>query len=223
MFDTIACRYDVANRWISLGCDLRWRRRLVELAELEPGSRALDCACGTGDLALLLKQAVGSTGFVIGIDVSGEMLELARRKARLAKLELKLAVADFHRLPFDDDTFDAATIGFGVRNAADPAACLKEMARAVRPGGKVLVLESGLPANLLWRAAYKVYARYMIPLLGGVITGTPQAYKYFRDTTAEFPSGRDFIALMSNCGVFRETMMQPQLGGVAYIYRGVVS
>src|SRR5437660_3609955 len=141
MFASIAARYDVANEVLSLGVHKGWRRAAVRISEAAAGQRVLDCATGTGDLALEFKRAVGPAGEVIGTDFCAEMLRSAPDKAAKAGLEVRFAVADALSLPYADARFDIASIAFGIRNVDDPVACLREMARVVKPGGSVIVLE----------------------------------------------------------------------------------
>src|SRR5262249_40080375 len=153
--------------------------------------RVLDCATGTGDLALELKRAVGPAGEAIGTDFCAEMLEPAPAKAARAGLEVRFAVADALSLPFGDARFDVASIAFGIRNADHPRRCLREMARVVKPGGSVIVLEFGQPRGA-FGALFRAYSRGVMPLVGGLMTGNRAAYQYLPRTAAAFPAGEKF-------------------------------
>jgi demethylmenaquinone methyltransferase/2-methoxy-6-polyprenyl-1,4-benzoquinol methylase len=220
MFATIAPRYDLANELLSLGIHRRWRRSLVKRAGLPAGASVLDCATGTGDLALEFARAVGPTGSVTGIDFCEPMLAGARDKARAAGLEIDFRQADAQNLPFDGGRFDLTSIAFGIRNVDDPARCLREMARVVRPGGQVWVLEFGQPAGP-FGALYRFYNWAVVPNLGHLVTGKRSPYRYLPTTAKAFPAGDRFLSLMREAGVFSETSAVPLTFGVAYLYRGI--
>jgi demethylmenaquinone methyltransferase / 2-methoxy-6-polyprenyl-1,4-benzoquinol methylase len=221
MFASIARRYDAANEVLSLGVHRAWRRAAVRLSGARPGQRVLDCATGTGDLALAFKRAVGPAGEVVGTDFCAEMLEAAPRKARRAGLEVQFEVADVLALPYPDASFDVASIAFGIRNVDDPVRCLREMARVVRPGGRVVVLEFGQPRGP-FGALFRVYSRQVMPAIGGLLTGNRAAYEYLPRTAAAFPAGDRFLALMDEAGSFADRSATPLLAGTAYVYVGTV-
>ncbi len=221
MFARIAPRYDDANDILSFGLHRAWRRRVVQLAQARAGQRVLDCATGTGDLALAFKKIVGASGQVIGTDFCAPMLASAPAKARRAHLDVTFEVADVLALPYDDNSFDIASIAFGIRNVDSPAQCLREMARVVRSGGRVAVLEFGQPSGL-FRVPYTFYSRYVMPALGGLLTGDRSAYEYLPRTAAAFPCQGRFLALMDSVGVFASARFIPFLFGIAYLYLGEV-
>jgi demethylmenaquinone methyltransferase / 2-methoxy-6-polyprenyl-1,4-benzoquinol methylase len=222
MFSSIAERYDVTNVVLSLGIDRLWRRVTVRESGAGPGARVLDCATGTGDLALALRRAVGKEGSVLGMDFCAEMLVPAREKARRAGLEdVRFEVGDALALPYPAHAFDIATIAFGIRNVDDPVRCLREMARVVRPGGRVVVLEFGQPSGA-WGGLYRFYSRRLMPLLGGLLTGNREAYAYLPRTAAAFPAGERFLALMDEADAFSARRARPLTGGVAYVYTAEV-
>ena len=221
MFASIAPRYDAANQVLSLGVHRGWRRKAVALSGAAPGQRVLDCATGTGDLALEFKRAVGQGGEVIGTDFCAEMLEAAPEKARRAGLPVTFAVADVLALPYPDDRFDVASIAFGIRNVDDPVRGLREMARVVKPGGRVVVLEFGQPAGA-FGALYRFYSRVVMPRVGHWLTGDRAAYEYLPQTAAAFPAGERFLALMDEVGAFASRSAAPLTFGTAWIYVGVV-
>ncbi|TMA86549.1 MAG: bifunctional demethylmenaquinone methyltransferase/2-methoxy-6-polyprenyl-1,4-benzoquinol methylase UbiE [Deltaproteobacteria bacterium] len=220
MFASIARRYDTANEVLSLGIHKGWRRAAVQLSGARAGQRVLDCATGTGDLALEFKRAVGPPGEVIGTDFCAEMLQTAPAKAAREGLEVKFALADALALPYPDGQFDIASIAFGIRNVDDPLRCLREMARVVKPGGCVIVLEFGQPRGP-FGALFRAYSRGVMPVVGGLLTGNRAAYEYLPRTAAAFPSGEKFRALMGEAGAFRASEAHPLTFGTAYVYRGV--
>ena len=220
MFASIARRYDAANEVLSLGVHRGWRRAAVRISGARPGHRVLDCATGTGDLALEFKREVGQEGEVIGTDFCAEMLESAPGKARRAGLEVRFAVADALALPYPDASFDVASIAFGIRNVDDPLRCLREMSRVVKPGGSVVVLEFGQPRGA-FGALFRTYSKTVMPLIGGALTGNRAAYRYLPRTAAAFPAGDRFLALMAESGAFSRSEAHPLTFGTAYVYRGV--
>ena len=220
MFATIAPRYDLANELLSLGVHRRWRRTLVKRAGLPASSVVLDCATGTGDLALELARAVGPSGSVTGIDFCEPMLVGAREKASAAGRAIDFRQADAQSLPFESGCFDLVSIAFGIRNVDDPVKCLREMARVVRPGGQVWVLEFGQPRGL-FGGLYRFYNWAVVPNLGHLVTGKRSPYRYLPSTAKAFPAGDRFLALMKEAGVFSEMAAFPLTFGVAYLYRGV--
>ena len=221
MFASIARRYDAANQVLSLGVHRGWRRAAVRLSGAVPGDRVLDCATGTGDLALAFKRAVGPTGEVVGTDFCAEMLETAPAKARRAGLQVRFEVADALALPFADGSFDVASIGFGIRNVDDPVRCLREMARVVRSRGRVVVLEFGQPRGA-FGALFRVYSKQIMPRVGGLLTGNRAAYEYLPRTAAAFPAGERFLGLMDEAGAFAQRSATPLLAGTACVYVGTV-
>ncbi len=221
MFASIAPKYDAANQVLSLGVHGRWRRAAVRLSAVKPGQRVIDCATGTGDLALEFKRAVGQSGEVVGTDFCAEMLVPAPAKARKAGLPVEFQVADALALPFAPGAFDVASIAFGIRNVDDPVACLRELARVVRPGGRVVVLEFGQPRGL-FGALFRAYSRVAMPALGGLLTGNRAAYEYLPRTAAAFPAGDRFLSLMDEAGSFAARTATPLLFGTAFVYVGTV-
>ena len=221
MFASIAGRYDAANQVLSLGIHKGWRRSAVKLSQAAPGQRVLDCATGTGDLALEFKRAVGERGQVIGTDFCPEMIAPAPGKAARARLDVRFSVADALALPFGNAQFDVASIAFGIRNVADPLRCLRELARVVKPGGRVVVLEFGQPGGA-FGALYRVFSSRVMPAVGGLITGNRAAYEYLPRTAAAFPAGERFLGLMHEAGTFSQCTATPLTLGTAFVYCGVV-
>ncbi|PAU93622.1 bifunctional demethylmenaquinone methyltransferase/2-methoxy-6-polyprenyl-1,4-benzoquinol methylase UbiE [Aliifodinibius salipaludis] len=221
MFADIADDYDRVNTILSFGIHHIWRDRAVSLSGAKLGDRVLDCATGTGDLALEFKEVVGDEGYVLGTDFCAEMIEHAPAKAKENNLVVDFEVADAMDLPYEDDIFDISSIAFGIRNVDDPVQALKEMSRVVVSGGKVVVLEFGQPKGLL-KYPYELYSQYIMPTLGGWISGNREAYTYLPRTSAEFPAGNDFVALMEKAGSFSSHSFEKLTGGIAYIYVGTV-
>src|SRR5919199_368187 len=216
MFDRIARVYDLMNSVMTVGLHQRWRERAADLAELRPGDRALDVATGTGDLAMALERRVGPRGEVVGSDFSEAMLELARAKAPDVEFEWGNAL----ELPYPDDSFDAATVGFGARNFSDLARGLAEMTRVVRPGGRVVVLEITTPERPPLSWFFRVWFDRLVPLLGRV-AGDPDAYSYLPDSVRRFPNARGLAAAMTAVGLVRVRWLLTA-GGIIAIHSGEV-
>ena len=219
MFASIAPRYDLANRLLSFGADGLWRRRLARLGGLQDGQHALDCACGTGDVALALKRAGGSEARVCAVDFCPQMLNLARRKSAARNLPVEYRQADILDLPYPDGSFDLVTIAFGVRNLADVPAGLGEMSRVLKPRGRLLVLEFGQPQLPLFKWPFYLYSRWVLPALGGLLTGSSQPYRYLHETASTFPHGSAFIELLKRVPALGQPVARPLITGVAYLYR----
>lgn len=222
MFTQIAPRYDAANDVMSLGVHRLWRKVAVRLSGAKPGHAVLDCATGTGDLALAFKRAVGPTGTVLGTDFNAGMLSFAPKKAQAAGLEVTFEVADAMKLPYETARFDVASISFGIRNVDDPKVCLGELARVVKPGGRVVVLEFGQPGGL-FGLFFRQYARFVMPLIGQLLTGNRAAYEYLPRTAAAFPAGERFVQLMRDTGRYATAECHPLLAGLANVYVGTVA
>jgi len=221
MFSSIATRYDVTNEVLSFGIHRLWRRTAIRHSGAKEGDAILDCATGTGDLALAFKRKVGASGRVMGTDFCKEMLDSAPAKAAREGLQVEFQVADAMALPFADATFDVASISFGIRNVDDPVKCLKEMARVVRPGGRVVVLEFGQPTGL-FGGLFKLYSKVIMPAIGGLLTGNRAAYEYLPRTAAAFPAGDKFLSLMDQAGAYKERVAHPLTFGTSYVYVGTV-
>ncbi len=223
MFSEIASGYDRANTILSGGIHHLWRKRVVKWAHTHAGARVIDCATGTGDLAIEFKKAVGPTGYVLGTDFCAEMLAFAPAKAKSKALEIEFETADVTRLPYDTASFDVASIAFGIRNVDRPKVALTELARVVKPGGKVMILEFGQPQTAIIRGFYDGYSRHVLPKIGGLITGRSQAYQYLQDSSAQFPCRENFLNLMRETKMFSKVDFKPLTFGVSYMYRGIVA
>jgi demethylmenaquinone methyltransferase/2-methoxy-6-polyprenyl-1,4-benzoquinol methylase len=196
MFDRISGFYDVMNSVMTAGLHHRWRARAADLAALAPGDSALDVACGTGDLAIELARRVGAGGEVIGSDFSEEMLARARAKAPGLAWEWGNAL----ELPYAGGRFDAATVGFGARNFSDLERGLAEMARVVKPGGRVVVLEITTPSKPPLSTFYRVWFDHVVPLIGR-LTGEQEAYTYLPSSVRRFPGPEGLAAAMQRAGL----------------------
>jgi demethylmenaquinone methyltransferase/2-methoxy-6-polyprenyl-1,4-benzoquinol methylase len=224
MFDRIAGLYDRMNTVMTAGLHHQWRRRATDLAELEPGRRALDVATGTGDLALELAGRVGAGGEVVGVDFSERMLELARAKAaeRAASLggaSVRFETGNALALDYRDGEFDAATVGFGARNFSDLDRGLSEMARVVRPGGRVVVLEITTPRRPPLSTFFGLWFDRIVPELGRLVD--TQAYSYLPSSVRRFPGPEELAADMWSAGL-RDIRYVLTAGGIIALHVGVV-
>jgi len=225
MFDGIAARYDVMNRVMSFGIDKDWRRRAVAELDLAAGGsrttprRVLDLATGTGDLAIAICRSHAGAS-VVGVDPSSGMLAVGKKKADDEGLSdrIQLLEAEAEQLPFDDASFDAVSIAFGIRNVADRPRGLREMCRVTRPGGRVVILELSEPRAGLMSSLAKLHVRHVVPLLGSLIGGKRE-YGYLQASIAAFPAAEEFAAMIGEAGleVLRVT---PLTMGVAHLFVG---
>jgi len=196
MFDRVARRYDLVNTVLSGGTDSGWRRKAARATGLAAGGSALDIACGSGKLTTVLAKIAGDGGRVVGLDFSPQMLEVARRD----NPAIEFIEGDALRLPFEDASFDASTIAFGLRNLADPVRGLREMLRVVKPGGRAVVLEFVRPPKNVFGSAYRIYLRTMLPAIGGVISGQPTAYRYLSSTIDSYRTPEELSAMAVAAG-----------------------
>jgi demethylmenaquinone methyltransferase/2-methoxy-6-polyprenyl-1,4-benzoquinol methylase len=217
MFDRIAGPYDAMNTLMTAGLHHRWRERAVELAGVGPGSRVIDVATGTGDLAIALARAVEPGGEVLACDFSEQMLARARTKAP----QLRFEWADALALPYASDRFDAATVGFGARNFSDLPRGIEEMARVVRPGGRVVILEITRPTREPLASFYRAWFDRIVPALGRV-AGDGAAYSYLPSSVKRFPAPRELAAVMDACGL-RAINYVLTAGGIIAIHVGEVA
>ena len=217
MFDRIAGLYDRMNSVMTAGLHHEWRRRAADLADLSPGDRALDVATGTGDLALELAARVAPGGEVVGIDFAEKMLELARAKA--GETNVRFETGNALALDFPDGAFDAATVGFGARNFSDLDRGLAEMARVVRPGGRVVVLEITTPRRPPLSTFFELWFDHAIPALGRVVDS--QAYSYLPLSVRRFPGPDELAAIMWRCGL-RQIRYVLTAGGIIALHVGMV-
>lgn len=203
MFSTIAPRYDLLNRLLSLGVDGYWRTFAVGQLPRVRNASILDVATGTCDVALEIMKRYPPDARVTGVDFSEGMLELGREKVKKAGYQDRIDVrfADVTSLPFDDDTFDASIIAFGIRNVQDYKKGISEMARVVKPGGKVVILEFTSIQNRLFRAPYRFYITKVLPFIGELVSGKKGAYKYLPSSMLEFPGPEEFKKAIEGAGL----------------------
>lgn len=222
MFSEIAGNYDKANTVLSGGVHHLWRKKLVSLAKVKNGNSVLDCATGTGDLAIEFAKAVAPDGLVIGTDFCQEMVDLAPAKAnKLGLGNISFKTADVTKLPFEDQQFDISSISFGIRNVEDMSKGISELCRVVKPGGQVFILEFGQPNIPVFKQIYNWYSNQVLPTVGGWVTGKKDAYQYLQKTSANFPCREEMLDRMRESGQFSHVEFHSLTGGVAYIYRGV--
>jgi demethylmenaquinone methyltransferase/2-methoxy-6-polyprenyl-1,4-benzoquinol methylase len=219
MFDRIAPRYDLLNRVMTAGLDGRWRESAAAAADLAAGDAALDVCTGTGDLAFALARRVTPSGRVVGLDFAEAMLAQAREKAGVRGVDARFVQGDALALPFGDDEFDAATVAFGIRNVADLDAGLAEMARVVRPGGRVVILEITAPRRLRW--FYDLWFDRLVPLLGRLLGRDGDAYSYLPASVKRFPEAPALAARMAAAGL-RDVRWQRFAGGIVALHYGRV-
>ena len=219
MFDAIAWRYDRLNHLLSAGMDKRWRRRAVRELKLTANDRVIDVCSGTADLAIESVGVTGGAGQVVGIDFSGAMLAIGLDKIRRAGLASRASLArgDAMALPFADREFDAATIAFGIRNVSDPMAGCRELRRVLRPGGRLAILEFGMPETPILASMYAWYFRHVLPRIGRLVSRHTDAYEYLPASVAEFPSGTAFVTILRQAGFSSARCVRLALGAV-YLY-----
>jgi demethylmenaquinone methyltransferase/2-methoxy-6-polyprenyl-1,4-benzoquinol methylase len=222
LFQSIAHGYDRANDAMTGGMARLWRKKLVLWSDVRPGDKVLDCATGTGDLAIEFAKVVGPRGQVTGTDFCSGMLDHAPGKAMRAGVKVRFEIADAMALPYKDRTFDIVTISYGIRNVADPVKAISEMARVTKSGGRVLILETGDQQNPVLKTAFSWYFRNVVPRIGGWITGKREAYEYLQKSSSQFPSEDRFLDLMRKTGRFRTFDYQSLVGGASFIYKGTV-
>jgi demethylmenaquinone methyltransferase/2-methoxy-6-polyprenyl-1,4-benzoquinol methylase len=219
MFDRIAGVYDLMKTAMTAGMHHRWRERAAARAELEPGGAALDVCCGTGDLAFELAHRVGPQGAVIGCDFSESMLELARRKAASRGLDqVRFEWADALELPYPDASFDAVTVGFGARNLVDLEGGLRELARCLKPGGRLVILEITQPRRPPLSTFYSLWFDRIVPVLG-TVAGDRDAYAYLPKSVKRFPAPPHLAQLMAAAG-FERIGYLVLAGGIIAIHKG---
>jgi demethylmenaquinone methyltransferase/2-methoxy-6-polyprenyl-1,4-benzoquinol methylase len=221
MFDRIATRYDLMNSVMSAGLHHRWRSRAADLASLREGEVALDVCCGTGDLALELKRRVGAGGKVVGLDFSEPMLALARAKSVRLDAGVEFRHGNALELPFADASFDAATVGFGVRNLVDLRRGVLELARVVRPGRRVVILEITTPTRPPLSWFYGLWFDRIVPMLG-TLAGDRDAYSYLPQSVRRFPPALELAELMHGCGLV-DVRFLLLAGGIVAVHAGTVA
>ncbi|MCM5528056.1 MAG: bifunctional demethylmenaquinone methyltransferase/2-methoxy-6-polyprenyl-1,4-benzoquinol methylase UbiE [Chitinophagaceae bacterium] len=220
MFNQIAFRYDFLNRFLSMGIDKGWRRKAIRLLKPLQPKRVLDVATGTGDVAILTWKMLKPTE-IIGIDISEGMLDFGRKKLKTKGLEkyIRLESGDSETINHPDNSFDAVTVAFGVRNFEDLEKGLREMNRVLRPGGQLIVLEFSKPKTGGFRNLYNFYMGLVAPQFGKLFSKSREAYQYLNDSVKAFPEGPDFITILNKTG-YCDTAMKPLSLGICTIYSG---
>ncbi len=220
MFDNISHKYDFLNHFLSLGIDIRWRKKAIKLLkDIEP-KQILDIATGTGDFAI--ESLKLNPDHVTGVDISEGMLNVGRQKLKKRKLDDKITLTsgDSENLPFEDNKFDAIIVAFGVRNFENLEKGLSEMFRVLRPGGKVVVLEFSKPKRFPFKQLYNFYFKNILPTLGKTISKDNAAYTYLPESVRSFPDGKDFTSILDKLG-FKDTVCKPLTLGISSIYTGI--
>jgi demethylmenaquinone methyltransferase/2-methoxy-6-polyprenyl-1,4-benzoquinol methylase len=219
MFDNIAHRYDFLNHFLSLGIDKRWRKKAISFLQKEKPGLILDIATGTGSFAI--EALTLNPEAIKGIDISEQMLERGRQKIKKLKLEKKIELiqGDSEKINFNSESFDAVTVGFGVRNFENLSKGLSEIYRVLKKDGTLVVLEFSNPEKFPVKQAYNFYFQNILPFIGKIISKDKRAYQYLPESVKAFPSGKDFIKLLDNAG-FTNTKCLPLSFGIASIYTG---
>lgn len=220
MFNNIAPYYDLLNRVLTLGIDQQWRKKAMKQLKADNPKMILDVATGTADLALEVVKHVDAEK-VIGIDISTDMLAIGRKKIEKKNLQhvITLEEGDSENLPFEDNTFDAITVAFGVRNFENLEKGLAEMLRVLKPDGKVIVLEFSKPTLFPFKQLFNIYFKYILPTIGRLTSKDPKAYKYLYESVQAFPDGKNFVAILERLG-YQSTQFTPLSLGICSIYLG---
>ncbi|AJH13833.1 bifunctional demethylmenaquinone methyltransferase/2-methoxy-6-polyprenyl-1,4-benzoquinol methylase UbiE [Myroides profundi] len=217
MFDTISGNYDNLNRMITFGTDQGWRRKVLKLVSEQKPNTILDIATGTGDLAILLSKTKATK--IIGLDLSAGMLEVGKQKIKALNLDnrIEMVQGDSENLPFEDNTFDAITVGFGIRNFEDLEKGLSEILRVLKPGGIFVILETSVPTKFPFKQGYFFYTQNVMPFMGKLFSKDQKAYKYLSDSAKNFPFGEALNNILRKVG-FKDVKHLPQTMGIATIY-----
>lgn len=217
MFNTISKEYDTLNRVISFGIDVKWRKKVVKIVRAAKATQILDIATGTGDLAINLAQIRHSK--IVGLDISEGMLSVGRKKIEKLQLnnQIEMVIGDSENIPFKNNTFDAITVAFGVRNFENLENGLSEILRVLKKGGIFVVLETSVPTKTPFKQGYNFYSTTILPTIGKLFSKDKYAYKYLSNSAAQFPFGEAFNNILQKIG-FIEVENIPQTFGVASIY-----
>lgn len=218
MFDTISGDYDGLNRVISFGIDIKWRKKVVELISAQHPKMVLDIATGTGDLAIAMADTNAEK--IIGLDISSGMLEIGKQKIDKKGLssKIEMVLGDSENMPFEDNTFDAITVAFGVRNFEHLERGLKDILRVLKPGGIFVILETSVPTKTPYKQGYGLYTKNVLPLIGRAFSKDRSAYKYLCESASIFPYGEALNNILRKTG-FINVEDFPQTFGVATIYK----
>ena len=217
MFDTISGNYDGLNRVISFGTDIKWRKKVLAMVKSKNPTTILDIATGTGDLAILMSETGASK--IVGLDISAGMLEVGRKKIIEKKLtnKIEMNLGDSEKMPFEDNSFDAITVAFGVRNFETLEKGLDEILRVLKPNGIFVILETSVPEEFPFKQGYKFYSKNILPLIGRLFSKDDSAYQYLSESASVFPYGEALNNILRKIG-FIDVESHPQTFGVATIY-----
>lgn len=221
MFDSIADGYDITNDFMTLYRHKSWYRKIVKLANLQDGDKVLDCATGTGNVAIEFSKYYGSKIDITGIDVALKMLEFARKKNSALNYNINFVEGNLNNLNFPDDSFNAVSISFGIRNVPDTKLGIIEMTRVVKPQKKLLILETGTPSFGIFKFIYRIYQAIFVKLFGVIFTKNKNAYDFFVNSTNEFPSGHKFTQIMLDTDLFSKVSFKSMMFGTIYLYIGI--
>ncbi len=219
MFDNISHRYDFLNHFLSLGIDIRWRKKAIKQLKNDQPKQILDIATGTGDFAI--EALALNPDKVIGVDISAGMLEIGKKKMKKKGLEdrIELQMGDSEKLLFDDNKFDAVIVSFGVRNFEHLKKGLSDMYRVLKPGGKTVIVEFSRPTGFPMKQLYYFYFKYILPIIGKIISKDQAAYTYLPESVEAFPDGQRFLDILESVG-FKNTVCKPLTFGISSIYIG---
>lgn len=220
MFASIASSYDQVNKVMTFGLDKKWRQQVVQYSKTQKQDKVLDCATGTGDLAFCFENTLDTT--TVGIDFCKEMINIAKQKAIKKNSSTEFQTADMTQLPFEDNQFHTCSVAYGIRNTNNTELALKEMARVTKPKGYVVILETGNSSTLFIKQSMNVYTKYIMPLLGGWISGKKTAYQYLNESSQDFPSGESFTKLLKDTNCFENVEFQSLSFGASFLYRAQV-
>jgi demethylmenaquinone methyltransferase / 2-methoxy-6-polyprenyl-1,4-benzoquinol methylase len=220
MFNSIAHRYDFLNQLLSLGIHKGWRKKSIQLLQSQHPKTVLDIATGTADFAIEAMRLKPEK--VVGVDISSGMLELGKKKIEKLGLQqtIELKLADSENLPFADNTFDAITVGFGVRNFENLEKGIQDMHRVLKPGGKMIILEFSKPRTIIIKQLYTFYFKYVTPFIGKIFSKDNSAYRYLPESVKAFPDGEDFLNILKKAGQ-KEAKAIPLTFGIASIYSSI--
>lgn len=220
MFNSISGNYDFLNHFLSLGIDVRWRKKAINLLRESNPQQILDVATGTGDFAIATLSL--NPDKVIGVDISEGMLEVGKKKMKDRGLDgkIELRLGDSENLPFPENKFDAVIVAFGVRNFETLEKGLAEMLRVLKPGGKVVVLEFSKPRSFPFKQFYNFYFNFVLPKIGRMVSKDPAAYTYLPESVQAFPDGSDFVNILSRLG-YKNTTCKPLTFGISSLYTGI--
>lgn len=219
MFNNISAKYDFLNHFMSMGIDHLWRKRAINMLKASQPKKIIDLATGTGDFAIAALKL--NPDKVVGVDISSGMLEEGRKKIKVKGKEdiISMVLGDSEDLPFEDNEFDALTVGFGVRNYENLEKGLSDMLRVIKPGGTAVILEFSKPKKFPVKQFFGIYSKFIMPTIGKLVSKDSSAYEYLPESVAAFPEGQDFLDILNKVG-YKNTKARMVSGGIATIYTG---